>query len=96
MTENNEPDKKDKGESKNEENQKPDQKPPKQKKPRSPAQIEAAKKNIQKAIAKIRKPEESKSILKDDSPNPKPPKKKKPETKKEDDNKWSGRFRFHL
>lgn len=96
MTENNEPDKKDNKEPKKEEQLKSDQKPPKQKKPRSPAQVEAAKRNIQKAIASQRKPEESRSVLKDDSPDPKPPKKKKPEPKKKDDSKWSGRFRFHL
>ncbi len=66
----------------------------KPRKPKTPAQIEASKRNIAKAIAKKRKPEKSEAILKDDSPKPKP-KKKPDKEKKEDDRSWNGRFRFH-
>ena len=79
---------------------KPTGEPPKEeKKPRKPKtekQIEAAKKNLLKIRNKGRQSthsEESKVIIRDESPDTK----KKPAKPKEEEKKgWNGRFRFHF
>ena len=78
---------------------KPPQEPPKEKKPRKPKtekQIEAAKKNLLKIRNKGKQSthsEESKVIIRDESPDTK----KKPAKPKEEEKKgWNGRYRFHF
>ena len=78
---------------------KPTGEPPKEKKPRKPKtekQIEAAKKNLLKIRNKGKQSthsEESKVIIRDESPDTK----KKPAKPKEEEKKgWNGRYRFHF
>ena len=81
------------------ESPKPNGELPKEKKPRKPKtekQIEAAKKNLLKIRNKGKQSthsEESKVIIRDESPDTK----KKPAKPKEEEKKgWNGRFRFHF